>query len=269
MITSRTSGRGRKWRAAGLGAAVLAMTTACSGDEFLRMGMPAPATEEGSIIEALWTNSWLAAWLVGGLVWGLLIFAMIRFRRRNNDLPEQTKYNLPIEILYTVAPMVMILVLAMFTWRDQAELTDLTDGPHHTVGVVGFRWSWTFNYLEEGVYEIGTPGERPQLYLPVDETVRFELTSPDVIHSFWVPAFLHKMDVIPGRTNKFEATPNKLGTYAGKCTELCGADHARMLFDVHVVTRAEYDAHIQSLRDAGQIGVLDSGRSSDAAGVTE
>ena len=94
------------------------MTTACSGDEFLRMGMPAPATEEGSIIEALWTNSWLAAWLVGGLVWGLLIFAMIRFRRRNNDLPEQTKYNLPIEILYTVAPMVMILVLAMFTWRD-------------------------------------------------------------------------------------------------------------------------------------------------------
>lgn len=268
MATSRTSARGRKWRVAALAAAVLATTTACSGDEFLRMGMPAPATKEGSIIESLWTNSWLAAWLVGGLVWGLLIFAMIRFRRRNNDLPEQTKYNLPIEILYTVAPMVMIMVLAMFTWRDQAELTSLTDGPHHSVGVVGFRWSWTFNYLDEGVYEVGTPGQRPQLYLPVNETVRFELSSPDVIHSFWVPAFLHKMDVIPGRTNKFEVTPNKLGTYAGKCTELCGADHARMLFDVHVVTKAEYDAYIQSLRDAGQTGVLDTGRTTDAAGVT-
>ena len=137
------------------------------------------------------------------------------------------------------------------------------------LGVVGFRWSWTFNYLEEGVYDVGTPGERPQLYLPVDETVRFSLTSPDVIHSFWVPAFLHKMDVIPGRNNKFEVTPNKIGVYAGKCTELCGADHARMLFDVHVVSRADYEAHLQKLRDAGQIGVLDSGRSSDAAGVTE
>jgi cytochrome c oxidase subunit 2 len=107
------------------------------------------------------------------------------------------------------------------------------------------------------------------MYLPKDETVRFELTSPDVIHSFWVPAFYHKMDVIPGRVNKFELTPNKLGTFAGKCTELCGADHSRMLFDVKVVSRAEYEAHIQSLRDAGQIGVLESGRTTDAAGVTK
>ena len=244
--------------------------TGCSGDDFLRMGMPAPATEEGPIIESLWTNSWLAAWIVGALVWGLLIFAMFRFRRKKNDgIPEQTKYNMPIEILYTLAPLVMILVLAVFTWRDQTELTALTDKPTHTVGVVGFRWSWTFNYLDEDVYEIGTPGERPTLYLPVDETVRFELTSPDVIHSFWVPSFYQKMDVIPGRTNKFELTPNKLGVFAGKCTELCGADHSRMLFDVKVVSRADYEAHIQSLRDAGQIGILESGRSTEAAGVSK
>ena len=242
----------------------------CSTDAFLRMGMPAPATEEAPIIESLWTNSWIAAWIIGALVWGLIGFAIIRYRRRPGDsTPEQVKYNLPLEILYTVAPLVIILVMATFTWRDQADLTRLTDRPTHTVGVVGFRWSWTFNYLEEGVYEVGTPGERPVMYLPVDETVRFELTSPDVIHSFWVPAFLHKMDVIPGRTNKFEVTPNKLGTYAGKCTELCGADHARMLFDVKVVSRAEYDAHMEELRDKGQTGVLASGRSTDAAGVTE
>lgn len=232
--------------------------------------MPAPATKEAPIIESLWTNSWLAAWIIGALVWGLIGFAVIRFRRRPGDgTPEQVQYNVPLEILYTVAPLVIILVMAVFTWRDQAELTALSDKPTHTVGVVGFRWSWTFNYLEEGTYEIGTPGERPVMYLPVDETVRFELTSPDVIHSFWVPAFLHKMDVIPGRTNKFEVTPNLVGTYAGKCTELCGADHARMLFDVKVVSRAEYDAHMQELRDRGQTGRLDSGRSTDAAGVTE
>ena len=98
--------------------------------------------------------------------------------------------------------------------------------------------------------------------------MRFNLNSPDVIHSFWVPAFLHKLDVIPGRTNKFEVTPNRVGVYAGKCTELCGADHSRMLFDVHVVSRAEYEAHLQDLRNKGQVGVLESGRSTDAAGVT-
>ena len=163
----------------------------------------------------------------------------------------------------------MIVVLAIFTWRDQSELTALTQRPTHTVNVVAFRWSWTFNYLNENVHEIGTPGTRPVLWLPVDETVRFELTSPDVIHSFWVPAFLHKMDVIPGRTNKFELTPNTVGTFAGKCTELCGADHSRMLFDVKVVSRAAYEAHMQDLRDKGQVGKLESGRTTDAAGVTK
>ncbi|MGA0857827.1 MAG: cytochrome c oxidase subunit II, partial [Candidatus Nanopelagicales bacterium] len=230
---------------------------------------PQPATEEGSIVVNLWTNSWLAAWVIGGLVWGLLIFSIIRYRRKPTDtLPEQTKYNLPIEILYTVAPLIIVVVLSVFTFRDQTELTALTDKPTQTVGVVGFRWSWTFNYLDENVYDIGTPGSRPVLYLPVDETVRFELTSPDVIHSFWVPAFLHKMDVIPGRVNKFEVTPNTLGTFVGKCAELCGVDHARMLFDVKVVTRAEFDAYMQKLEDAGQTGILESGRVSDAAGAT-
>jgi cytochrome c oxidase subunit 2 len=156
----------------------------------------------------------------------------------------------------------------VFTFRDQTTLTALTDRPTQTVGVVGFRWSWTFNYLDEDVYDVGTPGTRPVLYLPIDETVRFELTSPDVIHSFWVPSFLHKMDVIPGRVNKFELTPNELGTFAGKCAELCGADHARMLFDVKVVSRAEFEDYMQKLRDAGQIGALESGRVSDAAGGT-
>jgi cytochrome c oxidase subunit 2 len=77
------------------------------------------------------------------------------------------------------------------------------------------------------------------------------------------------MDVIPGRKNMFELTPNKFGSYVGRCTELCGADHSRMLFNVQVVSRADYEAHMQSLIDAGQVGVLESGRSTDAAGVTK
>ena len=132
----------------------------------------------------------------------------------------------------------------------------------------GFRWSWGFNYVEEGVYDVGTPGNRPVLWLPVDERARFELVSPDVAHGFWVPDFLFKMDVIPGRMNKFELTPNKLGLFPGKCTELCGLDHARMLFDVKVVSRAEFEAHMDELRAMGQTGVFAQGRISTKAGIT-
>jgi cytochrome c oxidase subunit II len=93
----------------------------------------------------------------------------------------------------------------------------------------------------------GTPGEPPTLYLPQGESVQFRLESNDVIHSFWVPAFLFKMDVIPGRVNTFEITPKQLGRFRGRCAELCGQDHARMLFNVKVVTPAEYQDYLSRL----------------------
>ncbi len=239
------------------------LLSGCSNDtELGRIGFPAPATQEGPRMLSLWQGSWIAAGIVGVLVWGLLIWAIVVYRRREGDTyPAQTRYNVPIEIAYTIAPLIMILGLFYFTARDQAILTKVSADNTHSVNVVGWRWSWAFNYTEEGAYDVGTPGERPVLWLPVDEKVKFVLTSPDVIHSFWVPAFLMKMDVVPGRHNTFEVTPNKLGTYAGKCAELCGVDHSRMLFEVKVVTRAEYDAHIADLKLRGQVGSLDNGRS--------
>jgi cytochrome c oxidase subunit II len=252
-------------RTAGLAAAaglVLISATGCTANEAFFFDLPEPATEEAPIIQNLWQGSWIAAWGVGILTWGLMLFAAFAYRRRRNspDVPEQTKYNIPIEVLYTVVPLVMILGLFFFTARDQSEILTLDGDQKQTVNVVGFRWSWGFNYLDEGVYDVGTPGVPPTLYLPVDEKVRFELTSPDVIHSFWVPDFLFKMDVVPGRLNQFELTPNKLGTFAGRCAELCGVDHARMLFNVKVVDRAEFARHIAELKAKGQTGLLDTGR---------
>ncbi len=246
------------------------LISSCASDtEMGRLGMPEPATEEAPRILSLWQGSWIAAILVGLLVWGLLIWAIIFYRRKKGDgLPEQTKYHIPLEIMYTVIPLIMILALFWFTARDQKILTENPGDQKHSVNVVGWRWSWAFNYLEAGAYDVGTPGERPVLWLPVDEKVKFSLTSPDVIHSFWIPAFLTKMDLIPGRTNEFTVTPNKLGVFPGKCAELCGVDHARMIFDVKVVTRAEFDAHIAELKAKGQSGKLDTGRAVDA-GVGE
>jgi cytochrome c oxidase subunit 2 len=131
--------------------------------------------------------------------------------------------------------------------------------PDHTINVVGHQWSWSFNYVDGDVYEAGTPARRPTLYLPKDQTVLFELTSTDVVHSFWVPNFLFKMDVIPGRQNEFAITPTREGTFAGKCAELCGFDHSRMLFTVKVVSPQEYEAHLAELRARGQTGQLPKG----------
>ena len=245
--------------------------TGCSQSEveaWQRGGFPAPASDKAPIILQQWQYSWVAALSVGVLVWGLIIVAIIAFRRRGDDAPVQTRYNIPIEMLYTVAPLIMIMTMFFFTARDQAAIQQVGDNPDVTVNVVGFRWNWTFNYLDEKVYSVGTPQQRAELVLPVNKSVKFELTSPDVIHSFWIPAFLYKMDVIPGRRNVFELTPNKIGVFAGRCAELCGVDHSNMLFTVRVVPQAEYDAWIQSLKARGQSGLLETGRTNDA-GATE
>jgi cytochrome c oxidase subunit 2 len=266
QVTGATTGR-RVRRAILIGAgaaAVMLTSSACTANEALFFDLPEPATEEGSIIQSLWNGSWIAAWIVGIITWGLMLWAAFAYRRRHkNDAPEQTKYNLPIEILYTILPLIMILGLFYFTARDQSELLAVSDDQDQTVNVVAFRWNWGFNYLDEDAYAVGTPDLPAELVLPVGEKVRFTLTSPDVIHSFWVPAFLFKMDVIPGKTNQFELTPNQVGVFPGKCAELCGVDHARMLFNVRVVERAEFDAYIADLKARGQSGLLDTGISND------
>lgn len=237
-----------------LGTVVL---SGCSTNNvYERLGMPDPATKEGPRILSLWQGSWIAALIVGVLVWGLLIWAIVVYRRKDDSVPKQTKYNMPIEIGYTIVPLIMVLGLFYFTARDQTELTKIDNKNTHTVNVQAWRWSWGFNYVEEQAYDVGTPAIVPELWLPVNEKVLFTLNSPDVIHSFWVPAFLMKMDVVPGRNNEFEVTPNRVGTFAGKCTELCGVDHSRMLFNVKVVSRADYNAHIAKLKAKGQTGDL-------------
>lgn len=229
---------------------------------------------------ALWEGSWIAALAVGVLVWGLIIWCVVAYRRRRDEtgLPAQIRYHIPLEIMYTVIPLMMVGVLFYFTARDQAQIQSTSARPDVTIGVVGKQWSWDFNYIDQGVYEVGVQGELngtnapaaqfPTLYLPVNKRVQFDITSRDVIHSFWIPAFLYKMDAIPGVENKFQVIPQRLGTYAGKCSELCGEFHSEMLFTVKVVTQAEFDQHIQDLRNAGQNGQLGTnlGRSKTSPG---
>jgi cytochrome c oxidase subunit 2 len=223
----------------------------------------------------LWNGSWIAALAVGVLVWGLIIWCIVAYRRRRTDtgMPAQVRYHLPLEIMYTIIPLMMVGVLFGYTYSAQASEIDTKKTPDVTIGVVAKQWSWDFNYLNSDVYDSGVQGqltgkpgvekEIPTLYLPVDKRIQFDLTARDVIHSFWIPAFLMKMDTIPGIQNKFQVTPQKIGDFRGKCAELCGEYHSEMLFNVKVVSEANYEAHLASLRAAGQTGYLptDLGRS--------
>jgi cytochrome c oxidase subunit 2 len=251
----------------GAGLGVVALTaTACGAPNF---GFPEGVTNQTPRILNLWRGSAIAALAVGVLVWGLIFYAIIAFRKRSDEMPRQVRYNLPVEVLYTIVPFVIVAGLFYYTARDETKIDALSAHPQVTVDVVGFRWNWQFRYMDTGknggnVVEVtGQPGEPAVLVLPQGESVRFLLTSPDVIHSFWVPEFLFKRDVIPGRVNQFELTPTKIGTYIGRCAELCGAGHDQMDFYVKVVSASDYNTYI-SQRESGAtaaaaVGSLASG----------
>lgn len=253
---------------AGAGAlSLLALSaTACSA-EATRLGMPEPISEQGERILTLWQGSWVAALAVGAVVWGLIIWAVIFYRKRSEDLAPQVRYNLPVEMLYTILPFVAIAVLFYFTARDESYIQKTSKNPDVKIDVIGFQWSWQFDYLgkdtatgqEKKLFSLigqpaepdANPGTKPVLVIPTGKTVQFTLRSNDVIHSFWVPSLLYKMDAIPGKVNKFEVKTTKPGTYEGRCSELCGLDHTRMLFQVKVVTPDEYQKFLTAHQAAG------------------
>jgi cytochrome c oxidase subunit 2 len=244
-----------RWRRlvarAAVAAVLLTSVAGCTSNAFTRLAMPRPITTQGKVILTLWQGSWIAAFAVGAVVWGLVIWTVIFYRKRSDELPPQVRYNLPIEVLYTIVPFILIAVLFYFTARDENYIDKLSPRPNVVVNVTGFQWSWEFQYPDLGnVQVVGTPSKDPTLVLPVGETVRFNLTSPDVIHAFWVPAFLFKRDVVPGHPNHFEITPTATGTFAGRCSELCGMYHSEMLFTVKVVSQQQFQEFIAAQQAA-------------------
>lgn len=229
-------------------------------ENFIRFGWPEGVTDEAEAMRTLWIWSAHLANVVGFLVWGLIFFAIMRYKKRSDTLPKQTAYNLPLEIVYTIFPFLIIAGLFFFTTNVQNDVLETSDEPDTTIAVNAFKWNWQFVYPEtagpdgEPVDTVGNSQEIPILVVPTDQTVRFELASADVIHSFWVPDFLFKLDVIPGnengRDNAFEVTVREEGAYVGRCAELCGVYHAYMNFEVRAVTAEAYEDYLDA-RESG------------------
>ncbi|MEV0455475.1 aa3-type cytochrome oxidase subunit II [Catellatospora methionotrophica] len=238
----------------------LTLLAGCNvGEAFGGFGWPEGGiTEQSERMYDLWVGSVVAALAVGVFVWGLIFWCVAAYRRKRGDaeLPTQTRFNLPIEILYTVLPFLVIAVLFYYTAVVQTDVNKLTRNPDATVEVVGFKWNWQFNYLTSPELDAervkSTPGDSnyiPVVVVPVGKTVRFVEHSNDVIHSFWVPELLFKRDVFPGNViNQFEVKVIQPGSYVGRCAELCGTYHSMMNFELRAVTPEKYAQFVAALK---------------------
>ena len=271
---TRKSSVGLRRLGYGVGAVVLSvLLTGCSVsglEPHLRFGWPTGVTKQAERMRVLWTWSTVLALFVGVIVWGLIFWCCIRYRKRDEEIPKQTKFNHGLEVVYSVIPLIICLGLFYYTYTAESYVEKLSKNPDTTIEVVAFQWNWQFNYcdrpyqggggttdqvqcLDGGyVHTTGTASEIPILVVPKGQTVRIVEKSLDVVHSFWVPEFLFKRDVIPQpRNNEFEFTATSNGHYVGRCAELCGTYHSQMNFEVRVVEPDVYRQYLDALADFG------------------
>lgn len=183
-----------------------------------------------------------------------LVYAIFKFRRRDNSIPKQTHSNMPWEIAYTVIPVILVAVLFFFTVRVENQVTAVSSHPNLQVKVTAYQWGWRFYYPSLGITTYTQGSNYPTLELPSNETTKITLVSQDVIHGFYIPAFDFSRYALPGVTNRFDFTPTQQGEFIGRCSQLCGLYHYAMLFHVKVVSASAFNSWA-SAQHASSTGV--------------
>jgi len=214
--------------------------------------------------EQIFFHNWIVSPIIiaiAGFVLVLLLYIIVRYNKRANPEPAKFSHNTAIEIAWTVIPVLILMFIAIFSFRLLFEEHDMPR-PYLTVKVTGRQWNWDYEYPDQkiGAYT-STPMTEADanaqhlpylletnlpMYVPVNQVVRVQLTAEDVIHSWSVPAFGVKLDAVPGRLNQTWFKADRLGTFYGQCSQLCGANHSYMPIEVKVVTQPEFDAWVAS-----------------------
>ncbi|MDB5499538.1 MAG: cytochrome c oxidase, subunit [Phenylobacterium sp.] len=195
----------------------------------------------------------------------LLLWCIFRFNKKRNPVPAKWSHNTPLEVAWTLVPVLILVVIAVFSFRLLFEYHDMPK-PYMTVKATGYQWYWGYEYPDQKIPEFvsnvlpedqakakGVPyrlAATQPLVVPVNRTVQVLVTGSDVIHAFAVPAFGVIMDAVPGRVNSTWFKVDRIGTYYGSCRELCGVDHAFMPIEVKVVSQADFDAWVASKKGA-------------------
>ncbi len=241
---------------AALAALVLPLASGCTLEEALRFGWPVGVTPQATAMREFWTAAAIAALVVGAITWAAMFWAVIFHRKRKGDddtPPRQTQYNLPVEIVFTVIPTIIVAVLFGYTVSVQNYVDIAEPNPDLKVEVLGFQWGWRFTYPDSPgangtpVSTIGSDEVIPLLVLPIDQRIEFNQRSNDVIHSFYVPEFLFKRDVFPDpevndQDNVWQIDKiEREGAFVGRCAELCGSYHSQMNFEVRAISADLFD----------------------------
>ncbi|HEU4480704.1 MAG TPA: cytochrome c oxidase subunit II [Actinomycetota bacterium] len=229
---------------------VLAITTALTAGVACT---PEPVTDDGDAISGLYDFFFTVAVVIFVLVAGLIAWNILRYRAEEDDdeLPSQFHTNVPLEILWFAIPTAIVIVLFVLSVGVLNDVNE-EDDSGVTVDVEGFQWGWTFTY-EEGFSLESLPEQPIEVRLPVGEPITFNLVSPDVVHSFYVPRFLLKRDVVPGQENRIDLTIDEPGLYRAVCAEFCGLLHHRMIVFIRAVEPERYERWIE--RNAEEAGV--------------
>ena len=214
---------------------------------------PAAVTTEGRATHDAYNIFLIAAAVVFGVVTVWLLWSVVAYRRRNDELPTQIEGSNKLELLWTAIPLALVLFLFVITVRTQH--TVLSDPPSRvTIDVIAFQWSWQFDYEGSDLQVVGGPNNVPEMVVPVGVPIHIKLRSADVVHSFYVPRALFKRQAIPGTTNEFDMNFQRVGLYHGQCAQFCGVNHADMLLRVKVVSQDQFDRFLTSGRGGAPTG---------------
>lgn len=253
MLRTRVT---RLAKLAGMTGLVSLAVTGCSVHDVLRFGWPTGITPQAERMRELWTWSTLAALAVGILMWALMLWPVVFHRKRSDELPKQIQYNLPLELVYFAVPFVIILVLFYYSVTAQNYVNRNEAKADIKVDVVSFQWNWEFRYPDaqtqqgQPVSTVGSSEVIPLLVVPAQRLVEYEISSKDVLHSFFVPDFLFKRDTFPrpeqnNTANVFQNTIDRPGAFVGRCAELCGAYHSMMNFEVRALPPDLFDDYLE------------------------
>jgi cytochrome c oxidase subunit 2 len=235
-----------------VGVALLAV--AFGGSFITGLYPPIAVTSQGAQIRDLYTIVFVIGVAIFLLVEGLIIWTVVRYRRKPGDdtLPPQTHGNNTAEFLWTIIPTLIVIFMFIVSWQTlNAVDTSSADAQTTKIRAVAGQFQWQFDYLAADgttvLYSEFLPlySQGGGMEVPAGRTVQLSLVSHDVIHAFYVPQFLFKRDVVPGRTNQFDFTVDAADagqTFRGQCAELCGTGHSIMLFEVHALAPAEFDS---------------------------
>ena len=246
------------------------------------------STRQGHDEFLLYAGTFIAAIVVGVITAALIIWSIVRYRRRSDAIPRQFQYHTGLEVTYTIVPIVIVLILFGFTVWTENNVDDVVANPAQIINVNAFQWGWQFTYSGQNVSVEGETLNDPDpvglnnaacapavdcrgpgLIVPAGETVRIQLRSKDTIHGFYVPEFNFSRYAQPGVLNRFDLTVQKTGIYRAQCTQFCGLYHSEMFFHVVALPPAQFQAWLSTERSETTAAArTPSSGSSGATGAT-